>query len=169
MESASVVLKKDVKFRVASLAGVVVATFVVGLLIGRAVMGSGKKTTAEASQTVVANEEAKAAAPPAKAPAEVPPAPAAAPAAPAPVGQQEAAPAAPPPEQVPAIAPSLAEAPLPPTVHKRRARRANLVPKEEPLPKPVAARPVAAAPRPKASPVAQTGKKKSTWHDPFAD
>jgi len=169
MESASVVLKKDVKFRVASLAGVVVATFVVGLLIGRAVMGSGKKTTAEASQTVVANEEAKAAAPPAKAPAEVPPAPAAAPAAPAPVGQQEAAPAAPPPEQVPAIAPSLAEAPLPPTVHKRRARRANLVPKEEPLPKPVAARPVAPAPRAKASPVAQTGKKKSTWHDPFAD
>ena len=88
MESAAVVLKKDVKFRVASLAGVVLGTFVVGLLIGRAVIGSGKKTTAVASEVVPATDEAKA--PPAapRAPVEVP---AAAPAAP----QIAAAPVAP--------------------------------------------------------------------------
>jgi len=175
MESASVVLKKDVKFRVASLAGVVAATFVVGLLIGRAVIGSGKKTVAEASQTVAANEEARPVPAPVKAPAEVPAPPAAAPAAAAPA-QQAAVPAAPPPVPVAEVAPpggpptSLADAPLAPPVHKRRARRANpLMPKEEPLPKPVASRPLAAAPKAKAVPAAPAGKKKSTWHDPFAD
>lgn len=176
MESASVVLKKDVKFRVASLAGVVLGTFVVGLLIGRAVIGSGKKTTAEASEAVAVNQEAKVAPAqePAKAPADVPAPPAAAP--PAPPNRAEALPAAPPPTAVAEVAPSdppvVAEASQMPALHKRRARRANLVPKDDPLPKPVAgpSKPVAGpASRPKAAPPAPAGKKKSTWHDPFAD
>jgi|GEM_PF-6434364 len=174
MESASVVLKKDVKFRVASLAGVVAATFVVGLLIGRAVMGSGKKTTAEASETVPANEPAKAPAVAARAPAEAPVPPPVA--APVPVAQeaQPAAPPAPPavaevaPEAVPS--PPLADGALPAPAHKRRARRAILVPKDEPpLPKPVASKPMPAAPKAKPAPAAPAPKKKSTWHDPFAD
>ena len=172
MESASVVLKKDVKFRVASLVGVVLGTFVVGVVIGRAVIGSGKKTVAEASEAVTTSEQAKAAPAPAKAPLESPAAPVAAAPAPLP-NRPEAVPAAPPPaaaEVAPAGGPVVAEElPIPP-VHKRRARRANLVPAEAPLPKPVPAKPVAVVAKPKAAPPpAPPGKKKSTWHDPFAD
>ncbi len=173
VESASVVLKKDVKFRVASLAGVVVATFVVGLLIGRAVIGNGKKTTAVASEVTSATDEVKAAPAVPKAPAEVPAAAPAAPVAP----HVAAAPAAPPPavaEAAPPVAPAIAEAPAAAPVHKRRAHRATLVAKEESLPK---ASGKSSGPAPKAvskaAPAAPAGKaaakKKSTWHDPFAD
>jgi len=174
MESASVVLKKDVKFRVASLGGVVVATFVVGLLIGRAVVGSGNKTTAQASEkTPTTTEQPVAAAAPAKPPVEVPAAtpPVAAPVAPA-QNRPEAIPAAPPPpavaELAPAPAPLLGDAP-PPAVHKRRVRRTNLALKDDGLPIPSAPRPAVAPPKAKPGAATPAGKRKSTWHDPFAD
>ena len=174
MESASVVLKKDVKFRVASLAGVVVATFVVGLLIGRAVVGSGNKTMAQASEKPpTANEQAMAVPAPAKAPAEAPqaPTPAAAPVAPA-QNRPDAVPAAPPPPAVAELAPAapsvLGDVPAP-AVHKRRVRRTNLALKDDGLPNPGPSKPAVAPPKAKPAPGAPAGKKKSTWHDPFAD
>jgi len=177
MESASVVLKKDVKFRVASLAGVVAATFVVGLLIGRAVIGSGKKTTAEASEnapeTTSAKDENKPVAPRAVVAAQ-PPAPAptmGAPTAAVPVQVPAAPQAAPSPPVAEATPPPAAFAvpaePVTPPVHKRRARRA-LAPKEDLMPKPSATKPAPAL-KAKAAPAAPAPKKKSTWHDPFAD
>jgi len=173
VESAAVVLKKDVKFRVASLGGVVLGTFVVGLLIGRAVIGSGKKPTAVASEVAPAADEPKAAPPAApRAPAVVAPA---APVAP-PVA---AAPVTPPPppaaQALPPVEPVVAEAPALAPVHKRRARRANpVVAKEdkESLPKVSSGKSSGPAPKvaSKVAPAAPSGgKKKSTWHDPFAD
>ena len=71
----------------------------------------------------------------------------------------------------------MAEAPALAPVHKRRARRANLVVNDkESLPKASAGKSSGPAPKavskvaPAAPPAGKAApKKKSTWHDPFAD
>ncbi|HEY4184246.1 MAG TPA: hypothetical protein VGP07_04220 [Polyangia bacterium] len=193
MESASVVLKKDVKFRVASFGGVVGATLVVGILIGRAVLGGGKATpAAEGSGDSPAAKVAKAeeAAKPAPASAAQPPAGTvvanAAPVAAVPIavggqpgpGTPVVAPASPV-EEAPGTAAPMAFDPQP--IHKRRARRATLVAKEDSASKvgpskPTARNTVTAAPTKGTKAPAATSAKssptkkgKSTWHDPFAD
>jgi hypothetical protein len=177
MNTASTILKKDLRLKLASLAAIVVLTFVGGMLLGRSKSGdskvevAGDRSAAEPAKPAVA---APAAAPPAEAPAAV-----AQPANPPPAAPV-AAPVAKPPEAV-AVDPAAAASADAQALRKHRARRPNPVAKDDVMakvsaPKP-AARPAAGFPPP--APAAKVaakpasggggGKKKAAWHDPFAD
>jgi hypothetical protein len=183
LSSASTILKKDVRFRLASLAAIVLVTFVGGLLIGRAAL-SGKEpeaqpTVARAADPVPAPAPTKdlaksAAADPSKGLAAAPTA-----VVTAPPEKPKIEPVAPPPATVAEAAPT-GVGPMqfePQPIHKRRARRAVAPANDDPS---LASGPkgpvrVASIGTPPSAPTKgttagkSTPKKKSTWHDPFAD
>jgi hypothetical protein len=183
LSSASTILKKDVRFRLASLAAIVLVTFAGGLLIGRAAL-RGKEPEAQpavarAADPVPPPAPAKdlangAAADPTKggaaAPAPVVTA--------APAEKPKIEPVAPPPATVAEAAPT-GVGPMqfePQPIHKRRARRAVAPATDDPgLAGPKGPVRVASIGAPPSAPGKGTTagksapKKKSTWHDPFAD
>lgn len=162
MESASVTLRRDLRFKVGSFAGALIATFAGGLLLGRVLTGSGKTIAPVAeSASVVASPQAKVvkaepAAPGVRAPSIAPlPEPAsgtgvAANAAPDPAAGPRAAAAQPPTEANVARAPAIEGLPPPAPdpgatanaqmafdpqpIHRRRARRLSPMPKDDTAP-----------------------------------
>lgn len=173
LSSASTVLKKDVRFRLASLAAIVVVTFVGGILVGRSVVG-GKDPD---PQTTVARAAGPAPTPPADDRAKSTAAPT--PAVEAPAEPPKIEPVAAPPTVAEAAPPGVGPMQFDPQpIHKRRVRRASAAPNEDPALAPAPKGPVRVAsitaPSPAGAGKAPTAgksapKKKSAWHDPFAD
>jgi hypothetical protein len=187
LSSASTILKKDVRFRLASLAAIVLVTFAGGLLIGRAAL-RGKEPEAQPAVARAADPvpppaakdpekgaEKGAAADPTRGGAAAPTTVVAAPAE-----RPKIEPVAPPPATTVAEATQPGVGPMqfePQPIHKRRARRSAAPSNEDPslasAPKgPVRVASIGAPPSASGKGTAagkSAPKKKSTWHDPFAD